>query len=262
MTTVTQTRRPEPARRAPFRLRGRTRKIVLILHILSVGTWVGVDVIVAVLVLTGWLSADPSTRGLAYQALGTFVVWPMLVSGLVSLVTGVILGVGSKYGLVRYWWVAVKLVLNVVLCTLILVALQPGLGLRTAEVSERIGRGKMLECLIGAFQFLQCVFGACHLLGEPGSALVGDRVVLAAAAGLGDLPARLDVAKPFESMEDGVEHPVRPFHPPPGKLAHALEDRVAVAVRLGQERQDDRGRGRRDQILVDLHSVTRPAGGT
>jgi len=128
MTTVTQTRRPEPARRAPFRLRGRTRKIVLILHILSVGTWVGVDVIVAVLVLTGWLSTDPSTRGLAYQALGTFVVWPMLISGLVSLATGVILGLGSKYGLVRYWWVAVKLVLNVVLCTLILVALQPGLG--------------------------------------------------------------------------------------------------------------------------------------
>jgi len=128
MTTVTQTRRPEPARRAPFRLRGRTRKTVLILHILSVGTWVGVDVIVAVLVLTGWLSTDPSTRGLAYQALGTFVVWPMLVSGLVSLATGVILGLGSKYGLVRYWWVAVKLVLNVVLCALILIALQPELG--------------------------------------------------------------------------------------------------------------------------------------
>ena len=128
MTTVTQTRRPQPARRAPFRLRGRTRKTVLILHILSVGTWVGVDVIVAVLVLTGWLSGDSSVRGLAYQALGTFVVWPMLVSGLVSLVTGVLLGLGSKYGLVRYWWVAVKLVLNLVLCTLILIALQPGLG--------------------------------------------------------------------------------------------------------------------------------------
>jgi hypothetical protein len=123
MTPVTQTRR-----RAPWRLRGRTRKTVLILHTLSVGTWVGVDVIVAVLVLTGWLSASPMTRGLAYQALGTFVVWPMLVSGLVSLVTGVILGLGSRYGLVRYWWVAVKLVLNLLLCTLILVALQPELG--------------------------------------------------------------------------------------------------------------------------------------
>jgi len=125
MTTVTQTRRP---RRAPFRLRGRTRKTVLILHILSAGIWIGVDVIVAVLVFTGWLSGDPALKGLAYQALGTFVGWPMLVSGLVSLVTGVILGLGSKYGLVRYWWVAVKLVLNVVLCALILIALQPELG--------------------------------------------------------------------------------------------------------------------------------------
>jgi hypothetical protein len=144
MTTVTQTRRPEPARRAPFRLRGRTRKTILILHILSVGTWVGVDVIVAVLVLTGWLSDDPSTRGLAYQALGTFVVWPMLVSGLVSLVTGVLLGLGSKYGLVRYWWVAVKLALNIVLCTLILVALQPGLG-EVAQYGRELAAGTAAE---------------------------------------------------------------------------------------------------------------------
>ena len=144
MTTVTQTRRPEPARRAPFRLRGRTRKTVLILHILSVGTWVGVDVIVAVLVLTGWLAGDPSVKGLAYQALGTFVVWPMLASGLVSLVTGVILGLGSKYGLVRYWWVAVKLVLNVVLCTLILVALQPGLG-EVAQYGRDLAAGTAAE---------------------------------------------------------------------------------------------------------------------
>ena len=141
MTTATGTRRPE---RAPWRLRGRARKTVLILHILAAGVWIGVDVIVAVLVGTGWLSDDPSTRGLAYQALGTFVVWPMLVSGLVSLVTGVILGLGSKYGLVRYWWVAVKLVLNVVLCTLILIALQPGLG-EVAQYGRDLTAGTAAE---------------------------------------------------------------------------------------------------------------------
>lgn len=144
MTTVTQTRRLGPARRAPFRLRGRTRKTVLILHILSAGSWVGVDVIVAVLVFTGWLSDDRSLKGLSYQALGTFVVWPMLVSGLASLVTGVILGLGSKYGLVRYWWVAVKLVLNVVLCTLILIALQPGLG-DVAQYGRDLAAGTATE---------------------------------------------------------------------------------------------------------------------
>ena len=137
MTTATQTRRPQPARRAPFRLRGRTRKTVLILHILSVGSWVGVDVIVAVLVLTGWLSSDPSVRGLAYQALGTFVGWPMLVSALVSLVTGVLLGLGSKYGLVRYWWVAIKLCLNLLLATLIVTALR-------GEVANAAGLGGQL----------------------------------------------------------------------------------------------------------------------
>lgn len=106
----------------------RWRKTILVVHVVSAGAWIGIDVMVAVLVATGMLSDDPATQGLAYQALGTFVVIPMLVSGLVSLVTGLALGLGTKWGLVRYWWVAVKLVANVVLCTLIVVALQPGMA--------------------------------------------------------------------------------------------------------------------------------------
>jgi hypothetical protein len=106
----------------------RTRQSVLVLHIVSAGAWIGIDVIVAVLVLTGWFGDDPGTRGLAYRALSEFVVWPMLTAGLVCLATGLLLGMATKWGLVRYWWVLVKLVLNLVLCTLVLVALQPGMG--------------------------------------------------------------------------------------------------------------------------------------
>jgi hypothetical protein len=124
MTSVLENRADRPR----WRLRGNTRKTVLILHILAAGTWIGVDVLVGVFVLSGWLSGDTAIRAIAYQALGTFVVWPMLIAGLTSLVTGVILGLGSKYGLVRYWWVAVKLALNLVLCLLIVVLLQPELG--------------------------------------------------------------------------------------------------------------------------------------
>jgi len=108
-----------------WNLSRRWRQTTLIVHIVSAGAWIGIDVVVAVLVLTGRFSADVETRSLAYQALAAFVVWPMLASGLVSLVTGVLLGLGTKWGLVRYWWVLVKLVLNLVLCTLILVLLQP-----------------------------------------------------------------------------------------------------------------------------------------
>jgi len=132
--------RPTPSQPTPWRLRGRARKTVLIAHILSVGTWVGIDVLVGLLVLTGWLSTDPALRGAAYQALGEFVLWPMLTAALASLVTGVILGLGSKYGLVRYWWVAVKLVLNVVLGTLIVVLLRPMLA-ELAEYGRAVAAG-------------------------------------------------------------------------------------------------------------------------
>ena len=109
------------------RLGARTRKVTLVVHLVSAGAWIGIDVMVAVLVGVGWFSDDPVRQGTAYQALGWFVVWPMLSAGLLSLASGLVLGLGSKWGLVRYWWVLVKLVLNVVLCTLILVALRPGL---------------------------------------------------------------------------------------------------------------------------------------
>jgi len=110
-----------------FVLGRRWRRAVLILHIVACGAWIGIDVMVAVLVWTGRFGADADVRGLAYRALAAFVVWPMLTAGLVSLVSGVVLGLGTKWGLVRYWWVAVKLVLNVVLCTLIVFALEPGM---------------------------------------------------------------------------------------------------------------------------------------
>lgn len=80
---------------------------------------------------------DVRTRALCYQALELFAIWPLFTAGLVCLASGVLLGLGSKYGLVRYWWVATKLALNLVLTGLVLVALRPG-------VSEAARHGRQL----------------------------------------------------------------------------------------------------------------------
>lgn len=128
MSTSTQTVSPSrPAARPRLRLSPRLRKATLVVHIASAGAWIGIDVLVAVLVLTGWFADDASVRGAAYQALGLFVVWPMFSAAVVCLLSGLLLGLGTKWGLVRYWWVAVKLVINVVLCVLVLLALRPGM---------------------------------------------------------------------------------------------------------------------------------------
>jgi hypothetical protein len=88
----------------------------------------------------GWFGDDPQTRSLAYQALATFVVWPMLATALLSLGTGLVLGLGTKWGLLRYWWVAVKLVLNLALCVAIVVVLRPGMG-EVADYGRELAAG-------------------------------------------------------------------------------------------------------------------------
>jgi hypothetical protein len=138
---MTMTRMTRPPGVAGWRLGKRSRKVTLLVHIVSAGAWIGIDVIVAVLVGVGWFADSDSTRGAAYQALGLFVAWPMLTSAVVCLASGVLLGLGSKYGLVRFWWVAVKLFLNLLLTTLILVALQPEIA-EIAEYGRSISAGE------------------------------------------------------------------------------------------------------------------------
>lgn len=109
-----------------WRMRPRTRKATLVVHIVAAGAWIGIDVVLGVLVFTALPAADTGTAALSYQAL-PLLFWPMLTAAVVCLASGVALGLGTRYGLLRYWWVAVKLVLNVALVTLIAVVLQPGL---------------------------------------------------------------------------------------------------------------------------------------
>jgi len=123
-----------------WRLGARTRKTLLVVHILAAGVWLGLDVAMGVLIFTALGTGDLGTRGFALQALQLVTVWPMLTAGLLSLATGILLGWGSKYGLLRYWWVAVKLILNIVLCVLIVVALRGGVA-EAARVGEAAAAG-------------------------------------------------------------------------------------------------------------------------
>lgn len=122
------------------RLSGRTRRIFLAAHILSSAAWFGIDLALGILVLTAMRTDVPETAGMALQAIEIFAIWPMFVASIVCLITGAVLGLGSKYGLVRYWWVAVKLGVNVLMSTLIVVALRPGVS-EAAHIGARLVAG-------------------------------------------------------------------------------------------------------------------------
>lgn len=123
------------------RLGKQTRKAVLVAHIVAAGTWFGLDVAMAAIVFTALGTDDVALKALCYQALERFVYWPIFASSVVCLASGVVLGLGTSYGLARYWWVATKLALNSILTTLVIFALRPGV-FELAEQSRRAAAGQ------------------------------------------------------------------------------------------------------------------------
>lgn len=134
----------EMARQRRWRLDGRLRKTVLLLHIVAGGTWFGLDVAMAVLVVTAIGTDSAAVRAYTLQSLELITVWPMFSVAMLSLITGIQLGLGSKYGLVRYWWVAIKLGLNLVLATLIVTSLR-GEVAEGADLGRRLALGANLD---------------------------------------------------------------------------------------------------------------------
>ena len=101
----------------------------------------------AVFIFTALVTDDPNIQALCYLALEMFAVWSLFVTGLICLATGVILGIGSKWGLVRYWWVAIKLALNVILTALVLVALRPEVA-ESADAARRWLAGEAVDLAV------------------------------------------------------------------------------------------------------------------
>jgi len=124
---------PTAAVRRTWRPSRTTRRVVLLSHVVTSLGWLGVDAVIGVLAVTGFLSDEPARVAAVYTALDAFAVPTLLVFGFGALTSGVLLGLGSRWGLVRYWWVATKLVLNLVLTGLVLVLLQPRVSQAAAE---------------------------------------------------------------------------------------------------------------------------------
>ncbi|HEX9923684.1 MAG TPA: DUF2269 domain-containing protein [Anaerolineae bacterium] len=139
------------------------RKFALTAHItLSVG-WIGVVVGFLAVVLAAMTSQDAQTLRAAWIAMeltGWFAIVPL---ALASLLTGLVMSLGTKWGLFRHYWVLISLVLTI-LATLVLlsnmqtVSFFAGLATETdsADVGQLRGglRGELLHAGVGLLVLL------------------------------------------------------------------------------------------------------------
>jgi hypothetical protein len=102
------------------------RKAVMVLHAICGIGWMGVDIAVFVLLMTARTTNDPALAISGFNAIRMIVPIAVPPLSLGILVTGLMLGLGTRWGLLRYWWVLIKLILSLIMTVLVFVSLVPG----------------------------------------------------------------------------------------------------------------------------------------
>jgi hypothetical protein len=117
-----------PERFASWRLSAAQRKVVLLLHIVTGIGWMGADIVLFILLYTGLTTNDGAVAASSYTAVRLFVPVAVPVLSIAVLATGLLLGWGSKWGVLRYWWVLIKFVMSTLMVFLVVFSLVPGVN--------------------------------------------------------------------------------------------------------------------------------------
>jgi hypothetical protein len=103
------------------------RKLVLFIHLTSALGWVGAVVAYLALGITASTRQDSETIRAVWIAMELIGWWVLVPLALASLASGLVISLGTSWGLFRHYWVLISLGLTV-LATVILVAHMPSVS--------------------------------------------------------------------------------------------------------------------------------------
>ncbi|WP_274560510.1 DUF2269 domain-containing protein [Streptomyces spiramyceticus] len=112
---------PRPARRA-----------LLVTHVAASVGWLGLTVGLLALGLTAYTTNSAATTQAAYSAMKVFGDWLVAPVALLSLGTGLVLSLGTPWGLARHRWVWVKFWLTLITVAGTIFALRPEISAAAA----------------------------------------------------------------------------------------------------------------------------------
>lgn len=169
---------PRPAARTRRRLPPSARRAVLTAHIVvSVGL-LGDSAGFLAVALRGATTGDPGLARASYELLNMFAVVFGIPLSFAALITGLTLGIGSKWGVLRYPWVTSKLALIVSVILVGALVLSPAL----TAARDRAG-GQIALITAAAYDVLALTLATALSVYKPGRARAASRRVRPRSAG-------------------------------------------------------------------------------
>jgi hypothetical protein len=96
------------------------RKLAILVHIITSVGWLGALAAFLVLAVTGLTSTDASTIRAVYLDMPSITWFIIVPLAFASFLSGLVLSLGTKWGLFRYYWVLAKLLINTLSIVLLL----------------------------------------------------------------------------------------------------------------------------------------------
>ncbi|MFF7179850.1 DUF2269 domain-containing protein [Streptomyces sp. NPDC008121] len=101
------------------------RRALLVFHVAVSVAWLGLSVGLLTLGITAYTTGDPSLTQAAYRAMKVFADWLLVPVALGTLVSGLVLSLGTPWGLARHRWVWIKFWITMVTAAATVFALRP-----------------------------------------------------------------------------------------------------------------------------------------
>ena len=157
-------RRPAARTAPPRHWRPFTRRVLLTAHIVSSVGLLGASSALLMLAITGATTSDAQLADSAYTLIGRFGFVFGIPLSFSALFTGIALGLGSKWGVLRYPWVITKLVLLVT--TILSGALFIGQG--SEQMVNGDGGAETQLVVAGAYNVVALIIATVLSVFKPG----------------------------------------------------------------------------------------------
>ncbi|WP_236067624.1 DUF2269 domain-containing protein [Streptomyces brasiliscabiei] len=116
-------------------MRRPTRHALLVVHVTASAAWLGLTLGLLALGVTAGTTGSAAAVEASVRAMKLFADWMLIPVGAVTFVSGLVLALGTQWGLARHRWVWTKFWLTLATLTATVLALRPGVNAAVTAVA-------------------------------------------------------------------------------------------------------------------------------